>query len=258
MHKIGFIGIGNMGGAIAKGGMAAGYLTDVSVFDLNSTLMEEFKNLGATPCQNGKELAEQCDIIMLCVKPQYLESVVADLGTSLKGKAVVSIALGYGAEKLAPLMPNSRVQFIMPSITCMVGSGTAIVEAGGTLTEEELSFVKGMFNAVGKVEHFSPSLMGVAGTLSGCTPAFAFMFIEALADGAVYHGLPRDKAYQIAATAVMGAAKMALESGTHPGILKDSVCSPGGSTIRGVTALEKGNFRSTVIDAIHGPLTHGK
>ena len=138
----------------------------------------------------------------------------------------------------------------MPNTPCMVGEGMALLEETNNLAPEELEFTKGLFESIGKLLPVKTSLMNVGGTLSGCGPAFLYVIMEALADGAVFHGLPRDMDYTLVSQMVLGSGKMLAESGLHPGKLKDNVCSPAGSTIRGVRALEDGNIRATLIDAI--------
>lgn len=262
MVKFGFIGAGNMAGAIAKGAAKAGYFDEggAMAFDINGAATAALeKEYGIKAAANAAEVVGACDIVLLGVKPNVIKPVIDELGDLLVGKAVVCIALGWRKKQLDEALPKGvRVQSVMPNTPCLVSAGMTLFEAETSLTADELDFVKGMFERIGKVEILDAKVMGPAGTLTGCGPAFAYMFVEALADGAVYHGVPRDTAYRLAAQMLMGSAKMVLESGMHPGALKDSVCSPGGSTIRGVDALEKGAFRATVMNAIHGPETYGK
>ena len=138
----------------------------------------------------------------------------------------------------------------MPNTPARVLAGMSLIEETHSLTLEEFDFVKKMFSSIGEIEVVPSHLMGAAGTLSGCGPAFVYMIIEALADGAVKEGVPRDMAYKLASQTIVGSGLMQLETSLHPGVLKDQVCSPGGSTIRGVEALEKGNIRATLMDAI--------
>ena len=262
MYKLGFIGVGNMAGAIAKGAAKAGYFKGVEVmaFDVNvaatRSLEEEY---GIKRAPSAVQLAKECDIILLGVKPDVIKLVIDEIYGELSSKAVVSIALGWNKERLDEALPTgTRVQNVMPNTPCLVGSGMTLFCADTSLVADELAFVKGLFESVGAVETLNAKVMGPAGTLTGCGPAFVYMFIEALCDGAVYHGVPRELSYKLASQMVMGSAQMVMESKMHPGALKDSVCSPGGSTIRGVDALEKGAFRATVMNAIHGPESYGK
>ena len=140
--------------------------------------------------------------------------------------------------------------FVIPNTPCMVGEGMAIAEEGSTFTQEEQDYVRELFSAIGQYRVVPQKLMNGASTLTGCGPAFIYLIMEGLADGAVYHGVPRQLAYELAAQTVIGAGKMLLESGLHPGALKDNVCSPGGTTIRGIRAMEDAGVRAAMIDAI--------
>ena len=176
---------------------------------------------------------------------------MAEMGDALCGKAVLSIASGWTTEKLRALLPESaRVMFVIPNTPCMVGEGMAIAEEGSTFTQEEQDYVRELFSAIGQYRVVPQKLMNGASTLTGCGPAFIYLIMEGLADGAVYHGVPRQLAYELAAQTVIGAGKMLLESGLHPGALKDNVCSPGGTTIRGIRAMEDAGVRAAMIDAI--------
>ncbi|MCI8623871.1 MAG: pyrroline-5-carboxylate reductase [Provencibacterium sp.] len=257
-HNLGFIGCGNMASAILYGALNAGFLKPETTWlceTIPSRLEEAAAKSGAHPVSSLRELAGKADILLVAVKPAAIPAVLDELGGALRGKAVVSIAVGWLFEKFAPLLPEgARFAHVMPNTPCMVGEGMALVEEKNSLTPEELAYVEGLFGSIGRCEVLPSHLMGVGGVLSGCAPAYLYMLIEALADGAVYHGMPRDMAYRLAAQMVKGSGRMVLETGLHPGILKDNVCSPGGTTIRGVRALEEGGFRSLLIDAVDRPL----
>lgn len=253
--KIGFIGMGNMASAIALGVMQAEFLQGYEIYAYDpypkqlDILVEEY---GVQKQESAFEVAKKSDIIILAVKPDMIENVLEQIQTVIDNKAVVSIALGWLFSKLSSLVPQStRIQALMPNTPMQVQDGVCLFEETNTLTSEELNFIKRMFESVGTIEVLPTHLMGIGGTLSGCGPAYTYLFIEALADAAVYHGLNRQTAYLLASQMVLGSAKMVLETQTHPGQLKDNVCSPGGSTIRGVTELEKAGFRNAVIEAIH-------
>ncbi len=252
--KLGFIGMGNMASAILLGALKAGYLNpqEVWAYDVNrEKLAQRAQETGIHAASSPVELVDAVDVVLLAVKPNTIEEVVTQTYDHLKGKGVISIALGWNHARYRQILPqDTRVVFIMPNTPCMVGEGMSLIEAGGDLTDDEMTFARGLFESIGSVETLKPELMGVGGTLSGCGPAFLYMVIEALADGAVVHGLPRDTAYRLASQMVLGSGKMQLQTGIHPGILKDNVCSPGGSTIRGVRALEDGGLRRAMIDAI--------
>ena len=162
----------------------------------------------------------------------------------------VLCSLNKGNDKYEELLPGTHHLTIMPNTPAKVLEGTTLFEKDNTLTAEELNYVQTMFESIGEVYLIENYQMVAGGALSGCGPAFVYMFIEALADGAVLNGLPRDLAYKLASQTVLGSAKMVKETQLHPGILKDQVCSPGGITIQGVKALEENNFRNAVMEAI--------
>ena len=177
----------------------------------------------------------------------------------MKEKALISIVLGYDFEKYQQLLDDStRHIFVMPNTPVQVEQGMSLIEERHSLKKEEFEFVRKMFEAIGCVEVVPSHLMATAGTLSGCGPAFVYMMIEALADGAVKEGVPRALAYQLASQTLAGAAIMQQKTQQHPGVLKDQVCSPGGSTICGVEALEKGQLRATLISAISAAVHYKK
>ena len=252
--NLAFIGMGNMAYAILKGGCDRGFFNPahVSAYDINTVrLAEVAAETGITAAVSAAEAARQADMVLLAVKPNVVESVVAEMGDALCGKAVLSIASGWTTEKLRALLPESaRVMFVIPNTPCMVGEGMAIAEEGSTFTQEEQDYVRELFSAIGQYRVVPQKLMNGASTLTGCGPAFIYLIMEGLADGAVYHGVPRQLAYELAAQTVIGAGKMLLESGLHPGALKDNVCSPGGTTIRGIRAMEDAGVRAAMIDAI--------
>ena len=252
--KLAFIGMGNMAYAILKGGCDRGFFdpAQVAAYDINTARLRAVaEETGITPLTGPAEAAEWADMVLLAVKPNVIEAVVAEMGEALAGKAVLSIAAGWTTEKLQAILPEeSRVLFVIPNTPCMVGEGMALAEDRSSFTEEELGYAAGLFSAIGQFKLVPPSVMNGASTLTGCGPAYLYLIIEALADGAVYQGVPRKLAYELAAQTVIGAGKMVLESGLHPGELKDNVCSPGGTTIRGVRAMEDRGVRAAMMAAI--------
>ena len=254
MLNLGFVGTGNMGGAILQGAVAAGFLTPGNTFayDKNDTALKGITaKTGAVPCASAAELAQKADMVLLAVKPNILPAVLEELRPVLAGKAVLSIALGWNVEKLLPLLPSgTRAAFVMPNTSCLALQGLALLEEGHTLNEEELAFVQGLFASIGKLETLKSEYMNVGGTLSGCGPAFLYLAMEAMADAAVLNGLPRDTAYRLVGQMAAGAGAMLAQPGAHPGVLKDGICSPGGSTIRGVRALEDTGARAAYIKAV--------
>lgn len=260
MKKLGFIGFGNMASAIALGILESKFLKpeQMMIYDIAENAKEKARIHHIEVADSENEVVNQSEMIIIGVKPQVVESVIQTIKDDLKEKTIVSIVLSYDYEKYQSLLHASTHHLtIMPNTPVQVLEGMILLEDKHSLTDEELCFVKDMFNSVGEVEIVPSHLMGVAGTLSGCSPAFLYMVIEALADGAVKEGLPRALAYKLASQTVAGAGKMQLKTQMHPGILKDNVCSPGGSTIKGVEALEKGNIRASFMDAIE-KATHYK
>ena len=252
MYKLGFIGLGNMAGALIKGFISSGYLNknDICGSDISEKARIKARESGIYICSNNQETVNKSELIIIAVKPQYIEDAVAKIKDNLKGKAFVSVVLGYGFEKYENLLDNSvRHLTIMPNTPVEVGEGMILLEEKHSLREEEWKFIKEGLEKCGSIEVIPSQLMSAAGALSGCGPAYLYMVIEALADGAVKNGIPRKTAYKLASQTVIGAGKMQLISGIHPGVLKDNVTSPGGSTIKGLKALEDGNIRAAFINA---------
>lgn len=253
MKKLGFIGMGNMAGAIACGLVKSGFLKgeDMIAYDIMDSQLDKVKELGFMIASDEKEVVKESEMVFIGVKPQVVESVLLPLKELLKGKALISIVLGYDFDKYNEILDSStRHVFVMPNTPALVLKGMSLIEEKHSLLLQEEEFVKNMFSSIGEIEIVPSHLMSAAGTLSGCGPAYIYMVIEALADGAVKEGVPRQMAYKLASQTILGAGSMQLETSLHPGVLKDQVCSPGGSTIKGVDALEKGNIRAAFIDAI--------
>ncbi len=251
--KIGFIGCGNMGGAILKGGIASGVLNPANVFvyDVIPAAMERMTEMGAIPCANNTELVTNSDIILLCTKPQYTAATLASVGDALDQKAVISIVAGISTTSLENMAEgNVRVLRVMPNTPAMVFECASAFSSDTQFTDEEKSISEQLFNSIGIVEWVPEKAMDVVCGLSGGGPAYVAMFIEAMADGAVKQGLPRQTAYRLASQTVLGTAKLALETGMHPGQMKDMVTSPGGTTIEGCEALERGGMRFAVMDCV--------
>lgn len=255
---LGFIGIGNMGSAILKGALKKYYLkvNEVCAYDIDSAKLEKVcLETGILGCSSMDEMISKCDMLLMAIKPYFIDDVIGQYKEQLKNKAILSIALGYDFKKYNEILDETtRHLFVMPNTPCLVGEGMSLIEEQHSLTEEEFNFAKGIFESLGEVEVLPSRLMAVGGAMSGCSPAYVYMMIEAMADGGVKHGMPRDLAYKLASQTVLGSGKMQLETSLHPGILKDQVCSPAGSTILGVNALEDGNFRATIIQAISASL----
>ena len=257
MMRVGLIGAGNMGSAILRGMMAADYLrqSDVAVCDTSRRKLEELSRElpGVTYVEDAAELAELCEMVILAVKPHYLQEVIDDIRETIQGKAVISIAAGWTVAMLEEALEGTDATClrVMPNTPAMVGEGMTAICDDSTFSKEDFAFAKGIFDACGRTVILPERLFDGAIAISGSSPAYVFMMIEAMADAGVKEGIPRTCAYEMAAQALLGSALMVLQSGTHPASLKDAVCSPGGTTIEAVEMLEKHGFRAAIMDAMN-------
>lgn len=252
--KVGFIGFGNMARAMADGFLQKGALKGEQMCACAKHwegLCENTRARGMYACRDAAEVAQWSDIVIAAVKPYLIQEVLEPIKDKLAGKILVSVAAGFVFEKYeAFLLPGTAHLSTVPNTPVSIGEGIIICESRHSLNDEQLRIVEELLSSEGLVEFVDTKQMGIAGTISGCGPAFTAMYIEALADAGVFHGLPRRLAYQLASQMVAGTGKLQLETGEHPGAMKDAVCSPGGTTIRGVAALEHGGFRAAVMDAV--------
>jgi len=252
--KFGIIGAGNMGEAILRGFVSSGNAAnaDIAIYDPYTEkckLLE--KECGVKSAATIEQLIQSSDILLIAIKPNVCTHVFADHKKLFANKAVVSIAAGWGGERLKNALPAStRILRVMPNTPAMIGEGMIVFESGDSLTKDEHAFAETLFASVGDVISAEPKLMDAVTAVSGSGPAYVYMFIEALADGGVKAGLPRNVALKLAAQTVKGSAMMVSETGIHPGELKDRVCSPGGTTIEAVATLEQMGFRGAVIAAV--------
>lgn len=251
--KVGFIGTGNMGGAILRGYVAAekGREKDVYAFDaLESALDKVVSETGVNKCASNSEVVDNSDLVLFAVKPIFFAKMFETIKDNVrKDQIFVSIVASVDIEELESFLgKDAKVVRVMPNTPAMVGMGMASLSRNANISDEEMAVVKGIFDAIGKSEEVEERLIPAVTALSGSSPAYVYMFIEALADAGVEAGMPRDKAYKFAAQAVKGSAEMVLETGMHPGALKDMVCSPGGITIEAVRVLEAKGMRSAVFD----------
>jgi pyrroline-5-carboxylate reductase len=253
--RIGFIGCGNMAQAMIGGIVKSNLVPKENIMGSNSgekNLNITKEKFGILTTHSNKEVAAFSDILILAVKPHIYPSVIEEIKNDVKKDVIiVTIAAGISMDFIEKAFGHEvKVVRTMPNTPAMVGEGMSALCLNGRVNKDELNEVIEIFNSFGKAEIIEERLMDYIPAVSGSSPAYVFMFIEALADGAVKDGIPREKAYKFAAQAVFGAAKMVLETGMHPGALKDNVCSPGGTTIEAVYALERNNFRGTVIEAM--------
>ena len=252
---IGFLGAGQMATALAVGWANAGLL-DVArtrASDPNPEIRAKFATAtGAKAVASNLEVVAACDVLVLAVKPQVMPAVLAEIKPVVRPSHLfVSIAAGITLKTLADgLGTDTRLVRVMPNTPCLVGASATGFSPGPKATPDDAALVDRLFRSVGAVRQVSEPLLDAVTGLSGSGPAFVYLFIEALADGGVKSGLPRDVAQALAAQTVLGAAKMVLETGQHPGALKDAVASPGGTTIAGLHALERAAFRAAAIDAV--------
>ena len=249
--KLGVIGVGNMGAAIIKGYIAGGASpSDIWIYQRSADKKAAFAaETGVNPCDSVEELADACDAVMIAVKPAQVRDVMAQIKEKLADKLVISIAAGLTVEQLTEA-GGVKVVRVMPNTPSQIGCGMSALCRSENVSDEEFAEVLRIFESVGKAAEVAEKLMDAVTGVSGSGPAYVYLFIEALADGGVLAGLPRAMAIEFAAQTVLGAAKMVLETGEHPGSLKDAVCSPGGTTIEAVRNLEAGGFRSTVMEAV--------
>jgi pyrroline-5-carboxylate reductase len=251
---IGFLGAGQMATALAAGWAAAGLLDAAHSLasDPYPAAREKFAAAtGVRAVAANAEVAAGCNVLVLAVKPQTMAAVLAELRPAVSPRhLVISIAAGVTLTQLAAGLGNARLVRVMPNTPCLVGASAAGFAAGPAVVPEDVALVAKLFNAVGKALPVPEHLLDAVTGLSGSGPAFVYVLIEALADGGVRVGLPRDVALALAAQTVLGSAKMVLETGKHPGELKDAVASPGGTTIAGLHALERAGFRAAAMDAV--------
>lgn len=252
--RIGFIGCGNMARGIIAGLLNSKIASPDSILASNSTLGKletAKKDFGIGVTLDNKSVAKFADILVLSVKPNKYKGVIEEIRNDVKKEAViVTIAAGIKIKTIEAFFGKElKVVRTMPNIAAVVGESMTALCSNGQVTEEELKMIFDIFSSFGMVETVGEELMDVFTAISS-SPAVVYMFIEALADGAVLKGLPRDKAYRMASQVVLGAAKMVLATGKHPGQLKDSVCSPGGTSIEAVYTMEKYGFRGHVIEAM--------
>lgn len=253
MARIGFIGMGNMGHALLSGALKV-FPKEDFVFCAKTleTRRRIYEETGVEYTDSNAECANKCKYLVLAVKPQFYEEVLKGIRYMLTPEhVIISLAPGKTIEDLKYDLGNDkRIVRAMPNTPAMIGEGmTGISCRKEEFSDVELNILEKLFRACGKAEFIDESLMNAAVCASGSSPAFVCMFIEALADSAVRCGMPRKQAYTFAAQAVKGAAALVLESGEHPGELKDRVCSPAGTTIEGVAALEEYGMRNAVLKA---------
>lgn len=252
---IGFIGCGKMAQAMIQGIIASQVATPQQIIvsaKTEDTLQYVEKNYGIRTTLHNKEVAANADYLFLAVKPELYAQVIDEVKEVVKEEAIIlTIAAGITIHSIEKWFerPIKTVRS-MPNTPSLVGEGMSALCVNSYVNEDELLEVMQIFKGFGKAEVIDERLMDAIPAVSGSSPAYAYLFIEALADGAVKQGIPRKQAYKLAAQALLGAAKMVLETEKHPGELKDDVCTPGGATIQAIAALEKNGFRASIITAM--------
>ncbi|MCR5671636.1 MAG: pyrroline-5-carboxylate reductase [Butyrivibrio sp.] len=252
---LGFIGLGNMAKAMIGGILEKGLMGPNEIIGSASTEESRQKaesKYGIQTRSSNAAVAKESDIIVLAVKPQYLKVVIADIMDSITDdKVIVSIAAGKTINWMAQEFEKPvKIVRVMPNTPALVGEACSAVCRNDLVGDDDLHFIMELLESFGKAYTVPESLMDVVVGVSGSSPAYVFLFIEAMADAAVAGGMPRKQAYEFAAQSVLGSAKMVLQTGKHPGELKDMVCSPAGTTIEAVRVLEENGFRGTVMDAV--------
>jgi pyrroline-5-carboxylate reductase len=251
--RFGFIGCGNMGGAILKGGEGLGLLSpeNVCIYDISKEVTDRLRADGYKICTDLRELCSESDIIVLAVKPQYFPDVRKEIEGLTHGKCALSIMAGiYIKDLKEALGEETRIFRTMPNTPALVNRGVFAVCVENDASPEEKELISKLLSSMGKVYEATEEMTDVFCGFSGSGPAYVAMFVEALADGAVLEGMPRALAYKVALETVEGSARLMLEKNMHPGALKDMVSSPKGTTIEGVKALEKGAFRHSVMESV--------
>ncbi len=253
MSKIGFIGAGNMGGAIISGMIIRGGVAAEDVYVTEPRITDEITALGINVC-DLEETVKSSDYIVLAVKPNIMGDVLERISkiTQTDDKVFITIAAGVDiAYMKAGLGKKKKIVRVMPNLPMSVGEGMSVICGSDEVEENELAAAVKIFSCVGKTAvSANEDMIDKCIAINGSAPAYVFMFIEALADGAVKNGVPRKDAYELAAQTVLGSAKLVLDTGKHPGVLKDMVCSPGGTTIDAVCSLEADGFRNAVMNAV--------
>ena len=255
MATLGFIGTGNMGGALARA--ACRSIPSDQVFLANRTVEKAKALAEELECRvaDNEAIAQSADLIFLGVKPQYMQGLLEDIGPILEKREsrfiLVSMAAGLTIPRIRELAGKDYpVIRIMPNTPSGIGEGMVFYDCSENVTKQEEKVFLESLSGAGRLAPLADHLMDAGSAVAGCGPAFADLFLEALADGGVACGLPRALALESAAQMMIGAAKLVLATGKHPGQLKDEVCSPGGATIQGIRALEEAGFRGAVMDAV--------
>ena len=261
---LGFIGTGNMATAIIKGVLASGMFKgdDIAIYDIATEKAEDLASKYGLKVFSGEnDIADKCDKVVLSVKPNVFPSLLSKIDGNLKknNPLIISIAAGKTIEFISDCLSyDAKVVRVMPNINAKVGAAVSAYCGKDNVSGDELKFVKALCESFGIAVNLEEKLFSTYSAIGGCSPAFAYMFIDSLARAAVKNGMPKNVALEVAAGAVLGSAKMILESQEHPWQLVDQVCSPGGTTIEGVTSLQNDGFEAAVMDAVQAAIDKDK
>lgn len=260
---IGFIGLGNMASAMIGGMLQKNVVTPGEIIGsckTEETAKRIADRFGIETTTDNCAVAQTADILVLAVKPQFFSEVISQIKDEVNADAlIISIAAGKTMDYIETQFGRSlKLVRCMPNVPALVGEGITSVSRNARVSDEEMKQAMDLLTGMGKASEIPERLIDAVVGVSGSSPAYVFLFIEAMADGAVAAGMPRSQAYEFAAQAVLGSAKMVLETGKHPGELKDMVCSPGGTTIQAVKVLEEKGFRAAVMDAMEACIAKSK
>lgn len=264
MFGLGFIGCGNMAEAIISGAISSGFIEgkDIAVFDIDTVKSQALKaRFGVCVCDTAEDTAKKSYVVLLAVKPQVFPSVLPQIKEALTvhSTAVISIGAGKTLDYIGGFLnADTPIVRVMPNINAKVGAAISAVCRNNNVDERLFSFAKGLCASFGEVIELPEEQFPLFGVIAGCSPAFSFMYIDAMARAAVKNGMSRQNALKIAAQAVLGSAKMINESAMHPWELVDNVCSPGGTTVEGVASLQRDGFEAAVINAVEASLDKDK
>ncbi|KHN30374.1 Pyrroline-5-carboxylate reductase [Glycine soja] len=253
-YTLGFIGAGKMAESIARGAVRSGVLPPSRIrtaVHFNLARRGAFESFGVTVLPSNDDVVRESNVVVFSVKPQLVKDVVFKLTPLLtKNKLLVSVAAGTKLKDLQEWAGNDRFIRVMPNTPAAVGEAASVMSLGGSATEEDGNIIAKLLGSIGKIWKAEEKYFDAITGLSGSGPAYVYLAIEALADGGVAAGLPRDLSLSLASQTVLGAASMVIQTGKHPGQLKDDVTSPGGTTITGIHELENGGFRGTLMNAV--------
>lgn len=253
-YPLGFIGAGHMATAIVSGVVRTGLYTPEKIILSNRSqekLHKLHEDLGIIAAKDNKEVAETADLLVLAIKPQQFLTVASEIREVLAAKTVViSIMAGLTRQSIQEALGDVEVVRIMPNTPAQIGFGMTAICAGEALAADTLGQIRRIFASAGETIIIQESLMDAVSAISGCGPAYFYQILEAVADGGVMVGIPRDMAYKLAAQTMAGAAQMVLETGLHPAVLKDQVTSPGGTTICAIQAMEQRGVRAALMEAV--------